>query len=117
MRDQGLILAYTRLPALVCPTIIVQTLTRGFDGYAAFYGASWYWWLTRASSPGTCGTLVEEGGLVTITRPASVKPTCLDVLTSWPTGRAARHRGGDRSISEIPAGTPRAGRDLAAQPA
>jgi hypothetical protein len=116
-RDQGLILTYTLLPALFCPTIIVKALKRGFDGNPAFYGASWYWWLKRASSLGTCGTFIEEGGLVAITRPASVKPTCRDVLTSWPTGRAARHRGGDRSISEIPARTGMARRDLAAQPA
>jgi len=53
---------------------------------------------------------------VAITRPASVTPTCRDVLTSWPTVRAARHRVGDRSISEIPARTGMARRDLAAQP-
>ena len=116
MRDQGLILTYTRLPALFCPTIIVQALKRGFDGNPAFYGASWYWWLKRASSLGTCGTFIEERGLVAIMRPASAKPTCRDVLTSWPTGRAARHRGGDRSISGIPARAEMAGRDLAAQP-
>jgi hypothetical protein len=115
-RDQGLILTYTILPVLFCPTIIVQALKRGFDGYPAFYGASWYWWLKRAISPGACETFIEEGRLVAITRPASVKPTCRDVLTSWPTGRAARHRGGDRSISGILARTGMAGRDLAAQP-
>lgn len=106
-RDQVLILTYTILPALFCPTIIVQALKRGFGGYPALYGASWYWWLKRASSPGTCGTFIEEGGLVAITRRASVTPT----------GRAARHRVGDRSIPEIPARTAMAGRDPAAQPA
>jgi len=58
------------------PTIIVQDLKRGFDGNPAFYGASWYWWLKRAISLGTCGTFIEERGLVAITRPESVKPTC-----------------------------------------
>jgi hypothetical protein len=48
-RDQVLILTYTILPALFCPTIIVQALKRGFDGSPAFYGASWYWWLKRAA--------------------------------------------------------------------
>jgi hypothetical protein len=116
-RDQGLILTYTiPLPALFCPTIIVQALKRGSDGNPAFYGASCYWWLKRAISLGTCGTFLEEGELVAITLPASVKPTCRDVLTSWPTGRAARHRGGDRSISGILARTAMARRDLAAQP-
>ena len=72
-RDQGLILTDTILPVLFCPTIIVQTLNCGFDGNPAFYGASWYWWPKRAISPGTCGTFIEEGGLVAITRPVSVK--------------------------------------------
>ena len=108
---------YTLLPALFWPIIIVQALTRGLDGNPASCGACWYWWLKRAISLGTFGTFIEEGGLVAITRPASVKPTCRDVLTSWPTGRAARHRGGDRSISEIPARTGMARRDLAAQSA
>jgi len=116
-RDQGLILTYTIVPALFCPTIIVQALKRGFDGNPAFYGASWYWWLKRAISLGPCGTFIEEGELVAITLPASVKPTCRDMLTSWPTGRAARHRGGDRSISGILARTRMTRRDLAAQPA
>ncbi len=115
-RDQGLIPTYTILPALFCPTIIVRALRRGFGGYPAFYGASWCWWLKRASSPGTCGTFIEEGGLVAITRPASVKPTCLDVMTSWPTGRAARHRSGDRSISGIVASAGMVRRDPAAPP-
>ena len=75
-RDQGLNLAYTTLPALFCPTIIVQALKRGFDDNPAFDGASWHWWLKRAIRLGTCGAFLDEGGLVAITLPASVKPTC-----------------------------------------
>jgi hypothetical protein len=59
-RDQGLILPYAILPALFCPTIIVQALKRGFDGNPAYYGASWYcgsseqsaWELVELSSRG-----------------------------------------------------------------
>ena len=77
-RYKGLVLAFAFLPALFCVTIILQALRRSIAGLPAFYGAAWYWWLKRAISLGTCGTFIEEEGLVAITRPRSVKTTCRD---------------------------------------
>ena len=44
-RYRELVLAFALLPALLCVTIILQTLMRTFAGQPAFYGATWYWWL------------------------------------------------------------------------